>query len=105
MMGLRGAYTIQNWGYHHLRIDSDYLVGYWKLDESTAGDLVLNETGVNHGVPMGTSGANNLPQPTTAAPAITFTNSGALSFDGTDDHIQVNNITISNRRFYLCCMD
>lgn len=69
----------------------DNTAAYWKLDELIAGSTAADSSGnSNSGTPHGTAGANNLPQPSTNIPStITFSDPRSLSFDGTDDYLDI----------------
>ncbi len=68
------------------------LVGYWKMDEASAGSTVKDFTANgNNGTPNGSGGANNLPQPTVDFPEnMNVSDTRSLSFDGTDDSVDLN---------------
>lgn len=69
---------------------NDGLVGLWKIDESSAGSTVVDASGYgNSGTANGAGGANNLPQPDSSLPPVTFADSHSLNFDGTDDYLAV----------------
>lgn len=71
------------------------LVGHWRLDESVTGltDSVIDASGNgNHGTPTGATGGNNKPQPSADVPSNTnFVTTRSLDFDGTDDHVRMEN--------------
>ncbi len=71
---------------------SDSLVAYWKFDETSAGTFADSSGSGYVATGIGAGGGNNTPQPTTTLPsAINFTNPRALSFDGTDDYLDLPN--------------
>jgi hypothetical protein len=62
------------------------LVGYWKLDEATADEPVVDSSGQgNTGTPV------NQPQPATAGAPVRIANRGSRSFDGVNQLIDVGN--------------
>lgn len=67
---------------------SDTMAGYWKLDESTAGSTVVDYSGDgDNGTPVGST---DLPQPSTSVPGVMqFPDSHSLTFDGTDDYVDL----------------
>jgi hypothetical protein len=70
---------------------NDSMAGYWKLDESSAGSTVIDSSGDgDNGTPLGSGGANNLPQPSASVPGVMqFPDSHSLNFDGTDDLVDL----------------
>ncbi len=68
------------------------LVGYWKMDEATAGSTVQDYSGNLHDLtPNGVGGANNLPQPVSDIPSnMNTADSRSLNFDGTDDYLRAS---------------
>lgn len=65
----------------------DGLVGYWKLNESSAGSVAFDSSRFgNNGTPQG-SGGVGLPRPDTEVPSVAFANPRSLSFDGVDDRV------------------
>ncbi|HVW66965.1 MAG TPA: LamG domain-containing protein [Candidatus Peribacteraceae bacterium] len=66
------------------------LVGYWRLDETSAGSTVIDASGNGKNLtPNGTSGTNNLPQPSTDLPSnMNVADTRSLNFDGTDDYLR-----------------
>ncbi len=69
------------------------LIGYWKMDELSAGSTVKDFTVYgNNGTPNGAGGANNLPQPDTSVPYnMNAADIRSLDFDGTDDYVDAGN--------------
>ncbi len=53
-------------------------VGYWKFDETSAGVNAADSIGTNVGVPSGN------PTPSTDVPDVDFTDTGSMSFNGTN---------------------
>ncbi|MBZ0167426.1 MAG: hypothetical protein K8I00_11525, partial [Candidatus Omnitrophica bacterium] len=87
--GTAGPYTVKDWGYDNLRVASDHLVGYWKLDEITGGGIADSSSKyARHMFPFGPAGANTFPQPSTSVPTVGFSNARSLDFDGTDDFVK-----------------
>ncbi len=70
--------------FNHLYIN-DGLVGYWKFDEA-AGTSAADSSG------YGNTGTNNGATITSATDPVHFTDAKLLSFDGTDDYINMGNI-------------
>lgn len=64
------------------------LVGYWKLDEMTADEPVLDSSGhANSGTPI------NQPSPSSAGAPVRFPNLGGRAFDGVSQLIDLGNPT------------
>lgn len=76
---------------------SDSLLGYWKLDETTAGTFADASGGANTGTGAGALGSQNTPQPSTdVSSAISFPNARSLLFDGTDDSVNFGSGSVLN---------
>ncbi len=72
---------------------TDKLVGYWKMDETTAGSSVVDSSGDgNNGTPSGSGGSQNGPQPNTDVPTMSFSDPRSLNFDGTDDDVAISGL-------------
>ncbi|MDD5055254.1 MAG: SdrD B-like domain-containing protein [Candidatus Peribacteraceae bacterium] len=81
----------RSWQIANDAVATDSLVGYWKLDESSAGTFIDYSGHNNHGTGYGATGTNNTPQPSSdRAAGFDFTNPKSLSFDGTDDVISTS---------------
>lgn len=85
--------------------NTDSLRVYWKFDESSTGgaDSVIDssEDGAN-GTPDGVGGSQNLPQPSLDVPSsISFTDNHSLLFDGTDDSVTYDGITVPDYPFTM----
>jgi hypothetical protein len=77
------------------QVSADSLVGYWKLDELSAGTASDASGEGNTGTGQGAGGANNKPQPSTdVASGFDFSNTRSMNFDGTDDHVNVGTATL-----------
>lgn len=70
---------------------ADGLVGYWKLDETSATDPVLDSSGYgNHGT------AVYGPAPSSSRPPVTFADEGSRAFNATTQYVVVGNPEILN---------
>lgn len=72
---------------------TDKLVGYWKMDETSAGSSVVDSSGDgNNGTPSGAGGSQNGPQPNSSVPTMSYSDPRSLNFDGTDDDVAVSGL-------------
>jgi hypothetical protein len=64
------------------------LIGWWKLNEETAAEDVIDYSGnANDGTPLGSGGANNLPQPIASVPDPVSSLIRSKDFEGSDDQV------------------
>jgi len=68
---------------------NDSLVGWWKLDETSAGSFTDSSVNTNTGAGQGNTVPNVTPQPSTNTATVNFTNARSLDFDGVDDYVNV----------------
>jgi hypothetical protein len=102
---LQGTTTIAATGVlNNVQFDATYSIiplAHWRFDEAAASAVVLNAASTSAtGTPNGTSGTNNLPQPSTdIATTVTFYNPYSKDFDGIDDTVTASGINVANQSF------
>jgi hypothetical protein len=69
---------------------NDGLVGYWKLNDSTGSAVAADSSGYGRTGTLTSMDANA--DWVAGATTTHYTNAGALNFDGSDDHVQINSI-------------
>lgn len=88
MAATSSAYT--NFGYNFYDyIVNDGLLGYWQFDATSTGFATDTSGYQLHGTAFGSSGSNNLPQPSDSVTTTNFYDTGSMHFDGTDDYFNI----------------